>query len=112
MEASLEQHGPATNGAAIDWYRAILSNGKITEDKIKTEAGIFFLLKKNQRTKNDSKFAQDTPTVFQTYFCNLWSELEKYLKTAGNIEICFKSSVFYTKNKNSKQCFFTFPNNV
>ena len=58
MEASLEQHGPATNGAAIDWYRAILSNGKISEDKIKTEAGIFFifLLKKKQRTKNNSKF--------------------------------------------------------
>ena len=49
--------------------------------------------------------AQDTPSVFQTYFCNLWPELEKYLKTAGNMEICFKSSVFYTKNKNSKQCF-------
>ena len=49
--------------------------------------------------------APDTPSVFQTYFCNLWPELEKYLKTAGNMEICFKSSVFYTKNKNSKQYF-------
>ena len=58
MEASLEQHGPATNGAAIDWYRAILSNGKISEDKIKTEAEIFFNLSVEEKAKdkNNSKF--------------------------------------------------------
>ena len=59
MEASLEQHGPATNGAAIDWYRAILSNGKISEGtKSRPKQGYFliFLLKKKQRTKNNSKF--------------------------------------------------------
>ena len=56
MEASLEQHGPATNGAAIDWYRAILSNGKITEDKIKTEAGIFFNLSVEEKAKDKKRF--------------------------------------------------------
>ena len=44
MEASLEQHMPVTNGGAIDWYRPILTNGKISEEKIKTEAGKFFKL--------------------------------------------------------------------
>ena len=56
MEASLEQHGPATNGAAIDWYRAILSNGKISEDKIKTEAGIFFNLSVEEKAKDRKQF--------------------------------------------------------
>ena len=56
MEASLEQHGPATNGAAIDWYRAILSNGKISEDKIKTEAGIFFNLSVEEKAKDKKRF--------------------------------------------------------
>ena len=59
MEPSLEKHMPDTNGGAIDWYRSILINGKISEEKIKTEAGKFstFLLKIKQRTKKCSKFA-------------------------------------------------------
>ena len=60
MKASLEQHSPATNGAAIDWYRAILSNGKISEDKIKTEAGIFFNLSVEEKAK-DKKTIQNSP---------------------------------------------------
>ena len=56
MKGSLEQQGPATNGAAIDWYRAILSNGKISEDKIKTEAGIFFNLSVEEKAKDKKQF--------------------------------------------------------
>ena len=44
MEPSLEIRTSVTNGGAIDWYRSILSNGKISEEKIKTEAGKFFNL--------------------------------------------------------------------
>ena len=44
MEPSLEKHMPVTNGGAIDWYRSILINGKISEEKIKTEDGKLFNL--------------------------------------------------------------------
>ena len=60
MEPSLEIHTPVTNGGAIDWYRSILSNGKISEEKIKTEAGKFFNLSFEDKTKDKfffSKFA-------------------------------------------------------
>ena len=70
MEASLEQHGPATNGAAIDWYRAILSNGKITEDKIKTEAGIFFNLSVEEQAR---KSWEDTHFTGYARFKKVWA---------------------------------------
>ena len=59
MEPSLEKHTPVTNGGAIDWYRSILINGKISEEKIKTEAGKFVNLsvKDKAKDKKCSKFA-------------------------------------------------------
>ena len=59
MEPSLEIRTSVTNGGAIDWYRSILSNGKISEEKIKTEAGKFFNLSFEDKAKDKkcSKFA-------------------------------------------------------
>ena len=56
MEPSLEIHTPVTNGGAIDWYRSILSNGKISEEKIKTEAGKFFNLSFEDKAKDKKMF--------------------------------------------------------
>ena len=55
MEPSLEIHTPVTNGGAIDWYRSILINGKISEEKIKTEAGKFFNLSVEDKAKDKKK---------------------------------------------------------
>ena len=56
MEPSLEKHMPDTNGGAIDWYRSILINGKISEEKIKTEAGKFFNLSVEDKAKDKKVF--------------------------------------------------------
>ena len=60
MEPSLEKHMPDTNGGAIDWYRSILINGKISEEKIKTEAGKFVNLSVKDKAK-DKKGVQNSP---------------------------------------------------
>ena len=60
MEPSLEKHMPVTNGGAIDWYRSILINEKISEEKIKTEAGKFVNLSVKDKAK-DEKSVQNSP---------------------------------------------------
>ena len=60
MEPSLEKHMPVTNGGAIDWYRSILINEKISEEKIKTEAGKFVNLSVKDKAK-DKKSVQNSP---------------------------------------------------
>ena len=60
MEPSLEKHMPVTNGGAIDWYRSILINEKISEEKIKTEAGNFVNLSVKDKAK-DKKSVQNSP---------------------------------------------------
>ena len=89
MEASLEQHGPATNGAAIDWYRAILSNGKITEDKIKTEAGIFFNLSVEEKAKDKKQFK---------------IHLEGLLKKQKNLETNLVREILKARDGQGKHC--------
>ena len=89
MEASLEQHGPATNGAAIDWYRAILSNGKISEDKIKTEAGIFFNLSVEEKAKDKKQFK---------------IHLEGLLKKQKNLETNLVREILKARDGQGKHC--------
>ena len=89
MEASLKQHGPATNGAAIDWYRAILSNGKISEDKIKTEAGIFFNLSVEEKAKDKKQFK---------------IHLEGLLKKQMNLETNLVREILKARDGQGKHC--------
>ena len=56
MEPSLEKHMPVTNGGAIDWYRSILIDEKISEEKIKTEAGKIFNLSVKDKAKDKKVF--------------------------------------------------------
>ena len=89
MEPSLEIHTPVTNGGAIDWYRSILSNGKISEEKIKTEAGKFFNLSSEDKAK-DKK-------VFKIH-------LEGLLKKQKNLETNLVREILKARDGQGKHC--------
>ena len=89
MEPSLEIHTPVTNGGAIDWYRSILSNGKISEEKIKTEAGKFFNLSSEDKAKDKKVFK---------------IRLEGLLKSQKNIETNLVREILKAKGGQGKQC--------
>ena len=45
IKISMESEGSQTNGSAIDWYKNLISCGKVSEEKIKAESVAFFMLK-------------------------------------------------------------------
>ena len=89
MEPSLEIRTSVTNGGAIDWYRSILSNGKISEEKIKTEAGKFFNLSSEDKAKDKKVFK---------------IRLEGLLKSQKNIETNLVREILKAKGGQGKQC--------
>ena len=89
MEPSLEIHTSVTNGGAIDWYRSILSNGKISEEKIKTEAGKFFNLSFEDKAKDKKMFK---------------IRLEGLLKSQKNMETNLVREILKAKGGQGKQC--------
>ena len=89
MEPSLEIHTPVTNGGAIDWYRSILSNGKISEEKIKTEAGKFFNLSFEDKAKDKKMFK---------------IRLEGLLKSQKNMETNLVREILKAKGGQGKHC--------
>ena len=89
MEPSLEKHMPVTNGGAIDWYRSILINGKISEEKIKTEAGKFFNLSVEDKAKDKKVFK---------------IRLEGLLTSQKNVEQNLVREILKAKGGQGKHC--------
>ena len=89
MEPSLEKHMPDTNGGAIDWYRSILINGKISEEKIKTEAGKFFNLSVEDKAKDKKVFK---------------IRLEGLLTSQKNVEQNLVREILKAKGGQGKHC--------
>ena len=55
-EAVMDAPKVQTNGSAVDWFKKLKSEGKVSESKIKDEAFLFFQVSPEERLKDKKVF--------------------------------------------------------